>query len=167
MLLAQGTTSHQQSVQYREQKDQQISDVLAQQEEEASALPKAANVAPQPVPQPAFAVQKLNPRQSQMGWLVQQPNVASFWSVGVVSEDNAEAWNTEYAYSGYVANDPSQGFIAVWVANDAPSDLNGNWTTSGSGTVEIASVEGNVISWTGSAGQSGTFDLITHHWTID
>ena len=166
VLLAQSTTAYQRSVQHRQQKDQHISDVLAQQQKEASALPKAANVAPGPVPQPAFVVEKLNPRQSQMGWLVQQPNVVSFWSVGVVPEYHAEAWNPEYAYSGYVANDSSQGFIAVWVANDASSHLNGKWTTPESGTVAIASVQGSTISWRGSAGESGTFDLITHRWAV-
>ena len=69
--------------------------------------------------------------------------------------------------SGSVPNHPLAGEIGVWVFNVGSVPWQGQFVAPGhTGAIAIKNFHGHVATWTSSSGQHGTFDIVTHTWSI-
>lgn len=102
-----------------------------------------------------------------IGWLYNGPyNVSELWIVGDKPNYEQHSWNSSYAYSGSLKDNPQQGFIGTFVMNGASDNSwSGNWNTPKLwGSVKITDVSGDIVSFVTDSGATGTFNLDTHEW---
>ena len=167
VVRADATPSYQSTVQFRNAKSGRVAQILADQAAAAAKLPRPARAVIAPTPPPPLSVQELNPRQTQISWIHNAPNILSLWQIAVVGALGDTAWNPEMVYSGYVVGNNASGFISAWVMNDSSAVQNGTWDApNGSGAITITGVDHGVLQWAGASGEHGTFDLTSHKWSV-
>ena len=69
--------------------------------------------------------------------------------------------------SGSVPNNPIEGEIEVWVTNIPPTSWQGQFVAPGqTGPISIQSIQGKIATWTSTSAEQGTFNIVTHVWTL-
>lgn len=102
-----------------------------------------------------------------IGWLVNGPlKVSELWITGDKPNYEHRSWNTSYAYSGSLKENPQQGIIGTFVMNGASDpSWSGNWKTPQLwGSVKITNITGEIVEFDTESGIKGTFNLTTHEW---
>ena len=85
--------------------------------------------------------------------------IASEWNAGG-NQDNPVV-----VISGSALNNPQEGLI--WVTNlGSPSSWDGEFVAPGNaGSITITGIQGTILSWSASGGQSGTFNMAAPSWS--
>lgn len=167
MVRADATSGYQSTIQFRAAKNARVAQILAAQAPTPAKQPRPAPAVIAPTPPPRLSVKELDPREAQISWIRNSPNILSLWQIAVVGALGDTAWNPEMVYSGYVVGDSAQGFISVWVMNDSSAVQNGTWDApNGSGAITITGADSGMLRWTGASGEHGTFDLASHQWSL-
>ncbi|MDA8145553.1 MAG: hypothetical protein M0Z27_05785, partial [Thermaerobacter sp.] len=85
------------------------------------------------------------------------------WDLGY----NPNSGNDRLAWAGSLKSDPRKGAILIWANPGITTKRGGLWVAPKPiGAITMTAVHGNIIYFKSASGTTGSYNMLTHQWTL-